>query len=82
MKTPNYRLGLHARLGRKFNDEDYTTHSEDKIDGLHFIIHENNELPMKLSNRFYIAINETSSFTIAPQLKTMDTYLYSTSLQE
>lgn len=82
LKTPNYQLGLHAILGRKYIDKPYITHSKDMIDGQHFIIHKNDELPMKSSNHFYSAINETTSFIIAPQLKTIDKGLYSTSLQE
>lgn len=62
--------------------ENYTTHPEDKIDGQLFIIHKNNELPMKSSNNYYCAINETTSFVIDPQLKTIDKDLYSTSLKE
>ena len=82
MKTPNYQLGLHATIGRKSINEIYKTHFQDMIEGQHYIIHKNDELPMKSSNRFYSAINESTSFIMAPQLKAMDMDLYSTSLQE
>ncbi|CAO1405296.1 unnamed protein product [Diamesa serratosioi] len=82
LKTPNFQLGFHGIFGRKLVEENYTTHFGDIIDGQHFIVHKNDEIPMKSSNRFYSAINETTVFIIDPHLKTIDEDLYSTSLEE
>ncbi|CAO1405339.1 unnamed protein product [Diamesa serratosioi] len=82
LKTPNFQLGFHGVFGRKLAAENYTTHFGDIIDGQHFIVHKNDEIPMKSSNRFYSAINETTVFIIDPHLKTIDEDLYSTSLEE
>lgn len=82
MKSPNFQLGYHGVFGRKAHDENYTTHFGNIINGQHFIVHNNDELPMKTSRHFYSAINETTIFFIDPQLTTTENDLIHTSLDE
>ncbi|CAO1403765.1 unnamed protein product [Diamesa tonsa] len=82
LKTPTFRMGLHAQLKKKkFRQED-VYHYGRLFDGHIVFIHKNDEFPMKSLKPLYSQVNETTFFSIKPQDKVMDDDLYKMSFEE